>query len=58
MNEKTTAILFPALLTATLLVLGLFANIVANLDTKVDKMAITQAADGRILRLLEEKILR
>ena len=42
MNGKVIAWLFPALLGATLIVLGWFGVIVSKLDAKVYGLAITQ----------------
>lgn len=58
MNGKITAILFPALLTAMLLLMGYIANTVNSLDAKVDALSINQSRNNTLLELLMKRYLK
>ena len=58
MNGKITAILFPALLTAMLFLMGYIANTVNSLDAKVDVLSINQSRNNTLLELLMKRYLK
>ena len=58
MNGKINSWLFPALLTAMMLLIGYIATTVNSLDAKVDALSITQERNKTLLNLLIERRLK